>query len=144
MSIKSKFKEVIILALLLVPSFMIPSLWAQEGFHENGPILKTVKIGPHPIYTRILIDLTEPVSYQVKANFAKKRIILTLPETQRGPRVRSKSFNDKNLEQFTVNSRQGKVKVTFVLKRSNTRFFHSMNPKKTQIIIDLKANLELF
>ena len=139
MSIKSKFKETLILALLLATSFMTPSLWAQENFYENGPILKTVKIGPHPIYTRILIDLTEPVSYQVKANFAEKHIILTLPETLRGPRVRSKSFNDKNLEQFTVSSRKGKVKVTFVLKRSNTRFFHSMNPEKTQIIIDLKG-----
>ena len=72
-------------------------------------------------------------------NFSEKHIILTLPETILGPRVRSKSFNDKNLEQFTVSSRQGKVKVTFVLKRSNTRFFHSMNPEKTQIIIDLKG-----
>jgi tetratricopeptide (TPR) repeat protein len=139
MSIKSKFKEILILTLLLVPSLMVPDLSAQEDFYRNGPLLKTVKIGPHPIYTRILIDLTEPVTYQVKASFAEKRIVLTLPETQRGPRVRNKTFNDKNLAQFMVSSREGKVKITFVLKRSNTRFFHSMNPEKPQIIIDLKG-----
>ncbi len=139
MSIKSKFKEILILALLFVPSLMVADLWAQDDFNRYGPLLKTVKIGPHPIYTRILIDLTEPVTYQVKANFAEKRIVLTLPETQRGPRVRSKAFNDKNLEQFTVSSREGKVIITFVLKQSNTRFFHSMNPEKSQIIIDLKG-----
>jgi tetratricopeptide (TPR) repeat protein len=139
MSIKSKFKEILILALLFAPSFMIADLWAQEDFNRYSPLLKTVKIGPHPIYTRILIDLTEPVTYQVKASFSEKRIVLTLPETQRGPRVRSKTFNDKNLEQFTVSSREGKVIITFVLKRSNTRFFHSMNPEKSQIIIDLKG-----
>lgn len=139
MSIKSKFKETLILAILLMPSFMVPELGAQEDFNGNSPILKTVKIGPHPIYTRILIDLTEPVTYQVKASFAEKRIVLTLPETQRGPRVRSKSFNDKNLEQFTVSSREGKIIITFILKQSNTRFFHSMNPDKSQIIIDLKG-----
>ena len=139
MSIKPKFKQILTLALLFIPSFMAPNLWAQEDLYKSDALLKTVKIGPHPIYTRILIDLTEPVTYQVKANFAEKRIVLTLPETQRGPRVHSKAFNDKNLEQFTVSSREGKVKINFVLKRSNTRFFHSMNPEKPQIIIDLKG-----
>ena len=137
MSIKPKSRKLLILALLMAPFFMVPAVWAQTDLYR--PILKTVKIGPHPIYTRILIDLTEPVTYQVKASFAEKRIVLTLPETQRGPRVRSKIFNDKNLEQFTVSSRAGKINITFVLKQSNTRFFHSMNPEKPQIIIDLKG-----
>ena len=72
--------------------------------------------------------------------FQKKRIVLTLPNTEKGPRVRSKAFNDKNLEQFTVSSREEEVNITFVLKKSNTRFFHSMNREKPQIIIDLKGN----
>ena len=139
MSIKPKFKQILTLALLFILSFMASNLWAQEDLYKSDALLKTVKIGPHPIYTRILIDLTEPITYHVKANFAEKRIVLTLPETQRGPRVHSKAFNDKNLEQFTVSSREGKVKINFVLKRSNTRFFHSMNPEKPQIIIDLKG-----
>jgi len=137
--IKSKFRLALIFALLFTQSFSVSDISAQEEAFRSGPILKTVKIGPHPVYTRILIDLTEPVLYKVDANFSEKRIVLTLPETQSGPRVRGKAFNDKNLEQFTVSSRAGKIKVSFILKQSNTRFFHSMNPEKPQIIIDLKG-----
>ncbi len=139
MLIKPKFRLALIFALLFTQLISIPEISAQEEAYREGPILKTVKIGPHPVYTRILIDLTEPVLYQVDANFSEKRIVLTLPDTQSGPRVRSKAFNDKNLEQFTVSARAGKVKVSFILKKSNTRFFHSMNPEKPQIIIDLKG-----
>ncbi len=140
MFLKPKFKKLLILALLLAQTFVMSDVWAQEELFRSNSLLKTVKIGPHPIYTRILVDLNKSVKYQVNADFAGKRIVLTLPDTQKGPRVRSKAFNDKNLEQFTVSSREGKVKITFVLKRSNTRFFHSMNPEKPQIIVDLKGN----
>lgn len=139
MKIKPKLSRSLILALLFVQLLTVSAVWAQEDLYRNDTLLKTVKIGPHPIYTRILVDLNQPVDYQVDANFTEKRIVLTLPETKSGPRVRSKAFNDKNLEQFTVSSRQGKVKITFILKQSNTRFFHSMNTKKPQIILDLKG-----
>ena len=117
MLIKSKFRLALIFALLFTQSFSVSDISAQEEAFRSGPILKTVKIGPHPVYTRILIDLTEPVLYKVDANFSEKRIVLTLPETQSGPRVRGKAFNDKNLEQFTVSSRAGKIKVSFILKQ---------------------------
>lgn len=139
MKIKLKLSQALILIILWAQSFPLPSVWAQEEPYRNNAILKTVKIGPHPIYTRILIDLSQPVDYQVDADFAEKRIALTLPGTQSGPRARSKTFNDKNLEQFAVSSRGGKVKITFILKKSNTRFFHSLNHKKPQIILDLKG-----
>lgn len=138
---KLKFRQLLIIGLasLFGQPFTASYVFAQERTFTDSPIVKAIKIGPHPIYTRILINLTEPVAYQVKADFNQKRIVLTLPETKRGPRVQSKTFNDKNLEQFNVSSLEGKVKVTFVLKQSNTRFFHSMNPVKSQIIIDLKG-----
>ncbi|MEK9630001.1 MAG: tetratricopeptide repeat protein [Nitrospinota bacterium] len=139
MLIKPNFRKLLIFAMLLMQLFSRSDAWAQGGFLDNT-LLKTVKIGPHPVYTRILVDLNRSVDYQVSADFAEKRIILTLPDTQKGPRVRSKAFNDKNLEQFIVSTREGKIKITFVLKNSNTRFFHSMNPDKPQIIIDLKGN----
>lgn len=140
MLLKSKFRKLLILSLLLVQLFAKSDAWAQGEFLGGDTLLKTVKIGPHPIYTRILVDLNQPVKYEVNADFKEKRIFLTLPNTQKGPRVRGKSFNDKNLEQYTVSSRAGKVKVTFVLKNANTRFFHSMNREKPQIIIDLKGH----
>lgn len=140
MLIIQKSKKLLILAFLFAQLTPLSDVWAQDELFRGGALLKTVKIGPHPVYTRILVDLNKSVDYQVKADFAEKRIVLTLPDTEKGPRVSSKAFNDKNLDQYTVNSLQGNIKITFVLKNSNTRFFHSMNPEKPQIIIDLKGN----
>jgi tetratricopeptide (TPR) repeat protein len=115
--------------------------WAQDFESElvQRPEVLTIRIGPHPIYTRILVNLTESVSYQVKADFANKRITLILPNTTQSTRVRSKSFNDKNLEEYSIRSLNEDLQVTFVLKNPNTRFFHAINPQKSQIILDLKG-----
>ena len=114
--------------------------WAKEEFGSvPGPQVSSIKIGPHPIYTRILVNLTEPVSYKVKPDFAKKEIILTLPQTGKSLRLRSRSFKDKNLKQYSVLLSRDDLQITFLLKNSNTRFFHSLNSKKSQIILDLKS-----
>ena len=115
--------------------------WAQdiESDFFQRPQVSTIKIGPHPIYTRILVNLTESVAYQVKADFANKRIILTIPNTEKSSRLRSRSFNDKNLEQYSVRSLNEDLQITFLLKNPNTRFFHSLNPQKPQIVLDLKG-----
>ncbi len=115
--------------------------WAQEISPESASRsqVSSIRIGPHPVYTRILINLTEPVSYQVKPDFSNKRIVLILPDTKKGPRLVSKSFNDKNLEQYLIRPIHEDLEVTFLLKNQNTRFFHSMNPQKPQIIIDIKS-----
>ena len=143
MAIHLKFIR--LLLLLLLPLLGIQGAnncaWAQEFASESArrPQVSSIRIGPHPIYTRILVNLTEPVSYQVKADFVNKRITLILPYTVKGPRLRSKSFNDKNLEQYLVTPLREDLEVTFVLKNQNTRFFHSMNPQKPQIILDIKG-----
>ena len=133
------------LLLLLLPLFVMQGAsnfaWAQEVASESvrRPQVSSIRIGPHPVYTRILVNLTESVSYQVKADFVNKRITLILPYTARGPRLRSRSFNDKNLEQYLVTPLREDLEVTFVLKNQNTRFFHSTNPQKPQIILDIKG-----
>ena len=114
--------------------------WAQGEFDAvQRPHVSSIKIGPHPIYTRILVNLTEPVSYQVNPDFANKKITLTLPQTAKGLQLRSKSFKDKNLEKYSVLLINEDLQITFLLKNPNTRFFHSLNPKKSQIILDLKG-----
>ena len=133
------------LLLLLLPLFVMQGAsnfaWAQEVASESvrRPQVSSIRIGPHPVYTRILVNLTESVSYQVKADFVNKRITLILPYTARGPRLRSRSFNDKNLERYLVTPLREDLEVTFVLKNQNTRFFHSTNPQKPQIILDIKG-----
>ena len=133
-----------ILLLLVVPLGVQGTCkfaWAQDFESElvQPPEVLTIRIGPHPIYTRILVNLTESVSYKVKADFANKRITLILPNTSKSTRIRSKSFNDKNLEQYSIRSLNEDLQITFLLKNSNTRFFHSVNPQKSQIILDLKG-----
>ena len=103
------------------------------------PQVTSIRIGPHPIYTRILVNLTELVSYQVKADFANKRITVFLPFAEKGRKLRSRSFNDKNLEQYLVRPSGEDLEVTFVLQNQNTRFFHSVHPQKSQIILDIKG-----
>ncbi len=114
--------------------------WAQDELESvQPPQASTVKIGPHPIYTRILVNLTEPVLYQVKPDFANKQITLILPKTEKDPRLRGRSYNDKNLEQYSVRTFKEDLWITFSLKNPNTRLFHFLNPQKTQIILDLKS-----
>jgi tetratricopeptide (TPR) repeat protein len=129
--------------LLLFPLLGIQGIYdyagAQEFEPDQSPRVTSIRIGPHPIYTRILINLTEKVSYQVTADFTNKQIKLTLPYTATGPRVRSKSFNDKNLAEYLVRPFRDDLEVTFVLKNQNTRFFHSMDPQKAQIVLDIKS-----
>ena len=114
--------------------------WAQEKFEsDRGPQVSSIKIGPHPIYTRILINLTKPVSYKFKPDFSKKKITLTIQQKGKSSRLRSRSFKDKNLKQYSVLLRNDDLEITFLLKSANTRFFHSLNLQKSQIILDLKG-----
>ena len=85
MAIYLKFIRVLLF--LLLPLLAVQGAnnfaWAQEVASEfaRRPQASSIKIGPHPVYTRILVNLTEPVSYQVKADFANKQITLILPYT---------------------------------------------------------------
>jgi TolA-binding protein len=138
-------KFIRLLLLMLFPLLGIQGSYnfvgAQESEPESyrPPQVTSIKIGPHPIYTRILVNLTEPIFYEVKADFANKRVKLILPDAVKGLRVRNRKFNDKNLEQYLVRSSRNELEVTFVLKNQNTRFFHSMNSQKPQIIFDIKS-----
>ena len=66
MAIHLKFIR--LLLLILLPLLGIQGAnncaWAQEFASESArrPQVSSIRIGPHPIYTRILVNLTEPVS----------------------------------------------------------------------------------
>ena len=128
------------LAILLF-SWGTAGLSAAQEFDEFAPSnqIKQIRIGPHPKYTRILVDLTNPTSYQVKADFPKKKIELILDNFTLSPRVVSKRYRDKNLEAISVRSVEGQVILTLRLKKSNTRFFHFQKSATSQIVLDLKG-----
>ena len=93
MKTKPKLYQALTFVLLFAQLCATSAFCAQEDPYGNETLLKTIKIGPHPIYTRILADLNKPVNYQIDANFREKRIVLILPATKSGPRVRNKVFN---------------------------------------------------
>ena len=101
--------------------------------------VKRIRIGPHPKYTRILVDLTNPTSYQVKADFPGKKVELIFDGFTLAPRVVSKRYRDKNLEAIGVRSVEDQVILTLRLKKSNTRFFHFQKSATSQIVLDLKG-----
>ena len=141
----NKLKFIRLVVWVMFPLLMLEGSYncitAQELASESARSaqVSSIRIGPHPVYTRILINLTESVPYQVTPDFINKQIKLTLPNTRKGPRVRSKSFNDKNLLQYSVRATERDLEVIFVLKSQNTRFFHSIDAQKQQIIIDIKS-----
>ena len=60
--------------------FLILLGWVNAGYPQNlrsdtePTQVKRVRIGPHPVYTRILINLDKEVAYNVKADFLDKGI----------------------------------------------------------------------
>jgi len=80
MKIKPKLSQALTLLMLFAQLCASSSLWAQDDLYGNETLLKTIKIGPHPIYTRILVDLNKPVDYQFDANFREKKIVHICPK----------------------------------------------------------------
>lgn len=118
-----------------VPAF------AQTGEERPGenPRVEKIKIGPHPLYTRVLIDLNKPIPYEIKPDFQQKKVTVILRSTGVSPTVRSRSYKDRNLSQIDVKTLGDSIHITLRLKQENTRFFHFMHPKIPRIILDLKG-----
>jgi len=67
----------LLLAVLIFTIGTEKQVHAQEQEAEKISLAKQIKqirIGPHPKYTRLLLDISGPVEYQVNANFVEKKI----------------------------------------------------------------------
>ena len=137
-------------SLLAVLTFTIGTekqVHAQEQEAEKiapAKQIKQIRIGPHPKYTRLLLDISGPVEYQINANFAEKKIDLIFDSTSVTPKVQSKKYRDKNLAAVDVQSNEDQIILTLHLKNSNTRFFHHKEKSTSQIVLDLKGTTEPF
>ena len=114
----------------------------------NKPIpatqIERIRIGPHPKYTRLLVDITGLVQYQVSADFTGKKINLIFDDASAGPKVKPRKYRDKNLSAIGVQSSEDQVTLTLHLKNPNTRFFHYATKTPSQIVLDLKGKPEPF
>ncbi|MCH7622487.1 MAG: tetratricopeptide repeat protein [Nitrospinae bacterium] len=107
--------------------------------NQQTPLIQKVRIGPHPQYTRIIVDLSSPTPYKVKADFLRKRITLTLNDVRLNPRVQTRSIKDRNLEKIAINYSGQTLEIVLHLRKINTRFFHFLDIDKSQIILDING-----
>jgi len=122
--------------------------WAGAGYGQGlgePTQVERVLIGPHPEYTRILINLDKSVEYGVKADFQEKKVTLILKNAVLGPRARSRIFKDRNLEKVALAPGAGQtLAISLFLKNSNSRFFHLLKADPYRIVIDVKSESKSF
>ena len=144
---KNRFFAFLLLAVLVLTTGVEKKVYGQEQEVEGiapAKQIKQIRIGPHPKYTRLLLDISGPVEYQVSANFVEKKIALIFDGTSVTPKVKSKKYRDKNLASVDVQSNEDQIILTLHLKNSNTRFFHHKEKATSQIVLDLKGTTEPF
>ncbi len=102
--------------------------------------VESIKLGGHPEYTRVIIGLSEPVRYKIRADFLEKKVRLILVNSVLGSNARSKTLKDRNLRM--IEARQitpSKVEIALLLKNPNSRFFHFLKTSPDRIVLDLKG-----
>jgi TolA-binding protein len=116
------------------------------AFSKNPPpenqrtlVVNKVRLGPHPKYTRILVDLSQPASYKVEADFVGKKVTLTLQNARLNSRLRTRSLKDRNVEKIVLRQLRQSLEIVLHLRRTNTRFFHYLDQAKSQIVLDLNS-----
>ena len=144
---KNRSAAFLLLAVLVFTIGMGKQAHGQEQAVEKvvpPKQIHKIRIGPHPKYTRLLLDISGPVEYQINANFSEKKIALIFDSTSVAPKVKSKKYRDKNLAAVDVQSNEGQIILTLHLKNSNTRFFHHKKKAPSQIVLDLKGTTDPF
>ena len=121
---------------LLWPGFSNGTLASDN---PKPPLIQKVRIGPHPKYTRVIVESTSPAPYTVKADFVRKKVTLTLNNVRLNPRIQTRLIKDRNLEKIGINYLQETLEIVLHLRKTNTRFFHFFDTAKSQIILDLKG-----
>ncbi len=129
----------LLLAFALSLALPVFSREAPASNIQNTPLIQNVRIGPHPRYTRIIVNLSAPAPYKVKADFLKKKITLTLNDVRLDPKVRTRSFKDQNLEKIDISYLRKTLKIVLHIRKTNTRFFHFLDTAKSQIILDING-----
>ncbi len=138
--------QVSLRTLLAIVTMSLVTAWPVYGQEtpvrndQKKPLIQKVRIGPHPKYTRIIVDLSSPTPYKVKADFLRKRITLTLNDVRLNPRVQTRSIKDRNLEKIDINYLQQTLKIVLHLRKTNTLLFHFFDPAKSQIVVDLNGD----
>jgi TolA-binding protein len=120
------------LTVLLTPQSAVES-------RETLTQVEDYRMGSHPQYTRVIIQLSQDTPYRVLTNYPDQKVVLWIRNAALKPKVQSIAFKDNHLDQIQVEEIKKNVKFTFRLKSKNTRLIHSVKHQPEQIVIDLKT-----
>ena len=119
----------------LVILFTPPS--AVES-RETLTQVEDYRLGSHPQYTRIIIQLNQESPYRVLTNYADQKVVIWIRNATLKPKAQSIAFKDKHLSEIQVQEIKKNVKFTLQLKNRNTRLVHFVKHQPEEIVIDLK------
>ncbi|MGV7222374.1 MAG: tetratricopeptide repeat protein [Nitrospinales bacterium] len=133
----------IYLVMIVITLFGVISPGRSQENIDGGSIsrktlIKSVKFGGHPTFTRILVDLDKITPYRIKPDLKNNTVTLTMVNTDLAPEVRSKSYKDQLLNQIDVLKERNAVRIKFGFKDNKIQIFHFADTAKSQIILDFK------
>jgi TolA-binding protein len=137
-SIFGIYPAVIIFAIFCADSIGFSQEKIDAISSSGTTLIKSVKFGGHPTFTRILIDLNKISPYRIKPDIKNNSATLTMINTQLSSEVRSKRYNDKSLEKIEVLKEGNTVRIQFGFKDRNIQIFHYADTSNSQIVLDFK------
>ncbi len=133
--------HILLIFLFFLTNGLSPEDISAEDFKKNpSTIVKNIRLGGHPEYTRIIIELNKDASYKMSPDFQKKKLGILISNALLAPNVRSQILRDDNIFQIHVRQNGSSVKISLRFKESNTRFIHFSKQNPSQIVVDLKGN----
>jgi len=138
-SIFCVYSATIVIAILGMVSYGISQENFDAGSSSRTTLIKSVKFGGHPTFTRILVDLDKIAPYRINPDIKNNSVTLTMVNTIIATEVQSKKYIDKSLEKIDVLKEGNTVRIKFGFKDRNIRIFHFADKSNSQIILDFKT-----
>ena len=139
MSFSSKIHSITAGLLAGLCLFALPlGAFGQEPPPEPVEV-RSLRLGAHPEYTRILIGLSRPTPYQVIPDFTNKEVMVFIPEARVAGGLRSRTLKDRALGPVAVSGAEDGVRIAFVLKNQNTRVFHFLQRQPAVLVLDFQG-----
>ncbi len=119
-------------------SQLAPGQRAPAGDPSRTVQVKRIRFATHPGFTRVVVDLGQPVRYEMGQLTNPERLYVDLYNTEVGPeqRARELSVGDPRLNRIRIDQRAAVTRVVLDLKRTaSSRVFGLKDPQR--LVVDL-------
>ena len=115
-----------------------------QGLRTASPspdvLIQSIRLAQHPEFTRVVISLDQIAPYLVNPDLKNQQVTLTMINARLSQQVRSRTYNDRNLEKINVSSVEKTVRIRMGLKNRNYRLHHSTNSLLKEIYVDFRPD----